>query len=75
LLKIFVCPTVLNYQIFAIDEASVVQALQDRYSLLGASFCVVLLRSPITGVADCCARAQSGHAAAPPTTATKPRRR
>jgi len=26
-----------------------------------------LLRNPITGIADCCPRAASGHAAAPPS--------
>jgi len=28
-----------------------------------------LLRNPITGIAGCCARAASGHAAAPPSVA------
>ena len=35
----------------------------------------LLLRNPTTGIADCCARAASGHAAvAPPSSAMKSRR-
>src|SRR5215467_8693877 len=35
----------------------------------------LVLRNPITGIADCCARAASGHAATPlPTNAMKSRR-
>jgi len=33
-----------------------------------------LLRNPITGSAGCCARAASGHAAAPPSSAMNSRR-
>src|SRR5262249_21812295 len=33
-----------------------------------------LLRNPITGIVDCCARPTSGHAAAPPTSVMKSRR-
>jgi hypothetical protein len=35
---------------------------------------VTPLRNPTTGTADCCARAASGHAAAPPTSVMKSRR-
>jgi hypothetical protein len=35
----------------------------------------VLLRNPITGIAGCCARAASGHAAALPSPAINSRRR
>ena len=35
---------------------------------------VSLLSHPITGIAACCARAATGHAAAPPTSATNSRR-
>jgi len=31
-------------------------------------------RNPITGIADCCARAASGHAAAPPSSVMNARR-
>src|SRR5262245_4027335 len=34
----------------------------------------VVLRNPITGIAGCCARTASGHAAAPPRTVTNSRR-
>jgi hypothetical protein len=34
----------------------------------------VLRRKPITGIAGCCARAASGHAAAPPMSAMNSRR-
>jgi hypothetical protein len=34
-----------------------------------------MLRNPIAGIVDCCARAASGHAAAPPSSVTKSRRR
>src|SRR5262245_25343930 len=34
----------------------------------------LLLRNPITGIDDCCARATSGHAAAPPTSVMNSRR-
>src|SRR6266481_7293898 len=34
----------------------------------------LLLRNPITGIAACCARAASGHAAAPPRSAMNSRR-
>src|SRR5215468_4753350 len=34
----------------------------------------LLLRNPITGIAGCCARAASGHAAAPPNSVMKSRR-
>jgi hypothetical protein len=33
-----------------------------------------LLRNPITGTAGCCARAASGHAAAPPSSVMNSRR-
>jgi hypothetical protein len=33
-----------------------------------------LFKYPITGIADCCARAASGHAAAPPSMAKNFRR-
>jgi hypothetical protein len=33
-----------------------------------------VLRNPITGIAGCCARAASGHAAAPPSVAKNFRR-
>ena len=33
-----------------------------------------LLRNPITGIAGCCARAASGHAAAPPSSPMNVRR-
>jgi hypothetical protein len=33
-----------------------------------------LLRNPITGIAVCCARAASGHNAAPPNSVMKSRR-
>jgi hypothetical protein len=33
-----------------------------------------LCKNPITGIAGCCARAASGHAAAPPSSVTKSRR-
>jgi len=32
------------------------------------------VRNPITGIADCCARAASGHAAAPPSSVMNSRR-
>jgi hypothetical protein len=34
----------------------------------------LLSRKPITGIAGCCARAASGHAAAPPTRVMNARR-
>jgi hypothetical protein len=33
-----------------------------------------VLRNPITGIAGCCARAASGHTAAPPTSVMNSRR-
>ena len=40
-----------------------------------ASAAVVLLRNPITGIAGCCARAASGHAAAAPPSSVMNSRR
>ena len=49
---------------------------KERLHLLGemADSIVHDLRSPITGMADCCARTAIGHAAAPPTRAMNSRR-
>jgi hypothetical protein len=55
---------VLHRYVLALEVAGFVEALAER----GA------LANPTTGIAACCARAASGHAAAPPSSVMKSRR-
>ena len=58
-------PHVFDCHIAALDEAGFAQALAKRadiWALAGSH----VLSNPITGIAGCCARAASGHAAAAP---------
>ena len=58
---------VFDRNVLALDEACFLQALAERGRPGGiVSANVVLRRNPITGIAGCCARAASGHAAAAP---------
>ena len=61
-------PAILDRYILALDVPGFANALPE----CGHKACSVagdeLLRNPITGIGGCCARAASGHAAAPPAT-------
>ena len=65
---------VFDRDVLALDEACFLQTLAER-GRQGASSrrADVLRRNPITGIAGCCARAASGHAAAPPRSVMKSR--
>jgi hypothetical protein len=73
---LIVRPVILDGDVLALDESSVVETLPERIkdvfepgSRRGG------LRNPITGTVGCCARTERGHAtAAPPSSATKTRR-
>src|SRR5262249_46535972 len=62
-------PPVFDRHVLALDIACVLQTLANprtRFTIASGDW---LLRNPITGVALCCARAASGHGAAPPKNA------
>jgi hypothetical protein len=57
--------------------ASVIHRCSDRSKawFWGAERGFAIAKEPITGMADCCARATIGHVAAPPSAAMNARRR
>ena len=55
---------VFDRHVTAFDIAGFTQATAERTARLGRSFRPRLVRNPTTGIAGCCARAASGHAAA-----------
>ena len=67
-------PTEFDRDVLALDIAGLIQTLvkgsQHGHVALGRS----ALMYPTTGIAGCCARAASGHAAAAPSAATNSRR-
>jgi hypothetical protein len=72
---VIVRPAMLNRYILSFDESRLDQALAERSDKVrGAGSRRVLLRKPITGIPACCARATSGHAAAPPSSVMNCRR-
>jgi hypothetical protein len=62
---------VFDHDVLALDEACFLQALAERGHQVSG---IVSRRKLITGIAGCCARAASGHAAAPPSVAKNFRR-
>ena len=64
------CPTVFDRHVAAFDIAGFTQPWRNARTRSAYTSGDPLLRNPITGIAGCCARAASGHAAAP----TMPRR-
>src|SRR5262245_12911373 len=69
-------PAILDHDILALDVAGFANALPECGQIARArSASAELLRNPITGIAGCCARAASGHAAAvPPSSVMNVRR-
>jgi hypothetical protein len=67
-------PPVFDRHVLALDIACVLQALAKSAHTFTIASGDWMLRNPITGVALCCARAASGHAAAPPSEAKNFRR-
>jgi hypothetical protein len=63
-------PAILDHDILALHVAGFANALPE----CGRSASAELLRNPITGIAGCCARPASGHAAPPPSSAMNSRR-
>ena len=68
------CPAIFDHDVLAVDVARFVQALAKRGHVVAYAPGDALLRNPITGIAGCCARAASGHAAAPPSSVMNSRR-
>ena len=70
-------PSAQRYSIatlLALDVAGFAQALRNAATSCAYAAGDALLRNPITGIAGCCARAASGHAAAPPSSVMNSRR-
>ena len=68
------CPAVFDCDVLAFDVSGFAQALAECAPVRTVGD--ALPRNPITGIAGCCARAASGHAAAaPPSVKTNSRRR
>ena len=62
------CPAILDRHILALGEAGFAQALtKGNNGALANGPGDALWRKPTTGIAVCCARAITGHTAAPPT--------
>ena len=59
-------PAVLDPEVLVLEEAGVAQALTERRERIRTAAGEKPLSNPITGIAGCCARAASGHAAAAP---------
>jgi hypothetical protein len=59
-------PAVFDRHILTIEVPGLVQAFVKRGNVSANVEADALCRNPITGIAGCCARAASGHAAAPP---------
>ena len=68
-------PAVFDRDVLALDEAGFLQALAERRHDVRVRRAIVPLRNPITGIAGCCARAASGHAAAAPPSSVMNSRR
>ena len=69
-------PAVFDRHVLALDIAGFLEALAERDDDgLAVASADWELRNPITGTAGCCARATTGHAAAPPSPAMNSRRR
>ena len=74
--RLIVRPAILDRDVLALDEPSLLQALPERVQTIRERVRRgVLLRNPITGIAGCCARAASGHAAAAPPSSVMNSRR
>ena len=70
-------PAVFDRDVLALDIAGLFEALAESRDS-GSRDCaqaIWLLRNPITGIAGCCARAASGHAAAAPPSSVMNSRR
>ena len=68
-------PVVLDRHVLALDVAGFAKAFAERGHIVRAEASAdPALTNPITGIAGCCARAASGHAAAPPSPAMNSRR-
>ena len=73
---VIVRPAVFDRHVAALDVAGFAQALAEcRHAICGRRRPTRRSRNPITGIAGCCARAASGHAAALPSPAMNSRRR
>ena len=59
-------PAVFDRHVLALDKACFLQALAEAAHEVRARPRATCWRNPITGIAGCCARAASGHAAAAP---------
>ena len=67
-------PAIFDRYVLAFDIAGFSQALAERGQDVADCPGALVLRKPITGIAGCCARAASGHAAAPPRSVMNSRR-
>ena len=68
-------PAVFDRDVLTFDIAGLLQALTEcGHTKARAAAGGPPLRKPITGIAGCCARAASGHAAAPPSSVMNSRR-
>jgi len=67
-------PAIFDRDVLALDIAGRLEALAKYAQTIAEISGDAEWRTPITGIADCCARAASGHAAAPPTVAKNFRR-
>jgi hypothetical protein len=65
-LELIIRPTVFHLNVLANDKAGIFQALTPPVPRYAKRSGIWLRRYPITGIAGCCARAASGHAAAAP---------
>ena len=69
-------PAVFDRHVAALDIANFAQSLAKRAHAFADRLGRARIRNPITGIASCCARATTGHAAAvPPRNLRKSRRR
>ena len=68
-------PAVFDRHVLAFDITGLTKPLAKCIGEVGKSAAVCPLRNPITGIAGCCARAASGHAAAAPPSSVMNERR
>src|SRR5262245_30114681 len=67
-------PAILDHDILALDVTGFTKALPECGQISCTMASAELLRNPITAAGRCCARAASGHAAAPPSNVMNERR-
>jgi hypothetical protein len=68
-------PPVIDGNVFTLDVAGLLEALTERSQAIRISVRRLAVEDPITGIAGCCARAITGHAAAAPPSSVMNSRR